>query len=467
MVVEKINNRRKSGTSLVNGPVLRLLPQDRNAERAVLGALFLEPESINKIIEIIQSSGFYDPAHQKIFSSMLDLYNRGILPDLVTLKDDLLSRNELDEVGGVSYLMTLMDSTPTAANIRSYAQIIRKKYLARQLISTATQILQRGYEDHKEIEKVIDDAEGLIFNISEDRLQQGLYPMRDIVSNSIQVAEKLYESKDTVTGLPTGFVDFDAMTSGLQASDLIIIAARPSMGKTSLCLNIAEHVALGSGTTVLIFSLETTKEQLVLRMLCSRAKVSSHKLRTGYIGERGWESLVEAAAELSEANIYIDDAANLSVMEMRARARRLKKEAGLGLIIVDYLQLMQGDNRRESRQQEISEISRALKGLAKEMNVPLIALSQLSRAVETRDKKDKRPILSDLRESGAIEQDGDVIAFIYRPEMYNPDNEPGRAELIIRKQRNGPIGTVKLAFLKDFTRFENLAREELSGGAGF
>jgi len=466
-MVEKINNRRKSGPSLVNGPVLRLLPQDRNAERAVLGALFLEPESINKIIDIIQSSGFYDPAHQKIFSSMLDLYNRGILPDVVTLKDDLLSRNELDEVGGVSYLMTLMDSTPTAANIRSYAQIIRKKYLARQLISTATQIVQRGYEDHKEIEKVIDDAEGLIFNISEDRLQQGLYPMRDIVSNSIQVAEKLYESKDTVTGLPTGFVDFDAMTSGLQASDLIIIAARPSMGKTSLCLNIAEHVALGSGTTVLIFSLETTKEQLVLRMLCSRAKVSSHKLRTGYIGERGWESLVEAAAELSEANIYIDDAANLTVMEMRARARRLKKEAGLGLIIVDYLQLMQGDNRRDSRQQEISEISRALKGLAKEMNVPLIALSQLSRAVETRDKKDKRPILSDLRESGAIEQDGDVIAFIYRPEIYNPDNEPGRAELIIRKQRNGPIGTVKLAFLKDFTRFENLAREELSGGEGF
>ena len=451
----------------MNGPVLRLLPQDRNAERAVLGALFLEPESINKIIEIIQSSGFYDPAHQKIFSSMLDLYNRGILPDVVTLKDDLLSRNELDEVGGVSYLMTFMDSTPTAANIRSYAQIIRKKYLARQLISTATQILQLGYEDHKEIEKVIDDAEGLIFNISEDRLQQGLYPMRDIVSNSIQVAEKLYESKDTVTGLPTGFVDFDALTSGLQASDLIIIAARPSMGKTSLCLNIAEHVALGSGTTVLVFSLETTKEQLVLRMLCSRAKVSSHKLRTGYIGERGWESLVEAAAKLSEANIYIDDAANLTVMEMRARARRLKKEAGLGLIIVDYLQLMQGHNQRDSRQQEISEISRALKGLAKEMNVPLIALSQLSRAVETRDKKDKRPILSDLRESGAIEQDGDVIGFIYRPEMYNPEDEPGRAELIIRKQRNGPIGTVRLAFLKDFTRFENLAREELSGGEGF
>ena len=257
------------------------------------------------------------------------------------------------------------------------------------------------------------------------------------------------------------------MTSGLQDSDLIIIAARPSMGKTSLCLNIAEHVALESGKTVLIFSLETTKEQLVLRMLCSKAKVSSHKLRTGFIGERGWEGLVEAAAELSEANIYIDDAASLTVMEMRARARRLKKEAGLGLIIVDYLQLMQGHNRRESRQQEISEISRALKGLAKEMNVPLIALSQLSRAVETRDKKDKRPILSDLRESGAIEQDGDVIAFIYRPEMYNPDERPGEAELIIRKQRNGPIGTVRLAFLKDYTRFENLSREELSGGEEF
>ena len=466
-MAEEINNRRKASPSPVKGPVLRLLPQDRNAERAVLGAVFLDPESINKIIDIIQSTGFYDPAHRKIFSSMADLHNRGILPDLVTLKDELLSRNELDKVGGVGYLMTLMDSTPTAANIRSYAQIIRKKYLARQLISTATQIVQRGYEEHKEIEKLLDDAEGLIFNISENRLQRGIYPIRDIVSNSIHVAEKLYEHKERVTGLPTGFVDFDAMTSGLQNSDLIIIAARPSMGKTSLCLNIAEHVALAGGTTVLIFSLETTKEQLVLRMLCSKAKVSSHKLRTGYIGEQGWERLVETAAKLSEANIYIDDAANLTVMEMRARARRLKKEAGLGLIIIDYLQLMQGHNRHESRQQEISEISRALKGLAKEMNVPLIALSQLSRAVETRDKKDKRPILSDLRESGAIEQDGDLIAFIYRPEMYHPDDEPGRAELIIRKQRNGPIGTVKLAFLKDFTRFESLAREELSGGEGF
>ncbi|MEW6378788.1 MAG: replicative DNA helicase [bacterium] len=442
------------------GIALRQPPQDRDAERAVLGAICLEPESITKIIDIIQPDRFYDPAHRKIFTSMLDLHNRGILPDSVTLKDELISRNELDEVGGVSYLMTLMDSTPTAANIKSYAQILHKKFLARQLIAAATQIAQRGYEEQKEIENLLDDAERLIFNISETRAHQGVQSIRSIISNSFQLIEKLYESKTRVTGLPTGFVDFDSMTSGLQNTDLVIIAARPSMGKTSLCLNIAQHVAIEAGVTVLIFSLETAKEQMVLRMLCSEAEVSGHKLRTGYMGERDWERMVAAAAKLSEANIYIDDSASITVMEMRARARRLRKEAGLGLIIVDYLQLVQGHGRQESRQQEISGISRSLKGLAKEMNIPVIALSQLSRAVETRDKKDKRPILSDLRESGAIEQDGDVIAFLYRPELYNPEDDPGVAELIIRKQRNGPIGTVKLAFLKDYTKFKNLARED-------
>jgi len=442
------------------GIALRLPPQDRDAERAILGAVFLEPESINKIIDVILPDRFYDPAHRKIFSSMLDLYNRGILPDLVTLKDELLSRNELEDVGGASYLVTLVDSTPSAANIKSYAQILHKKFLARQLIAVATQIAQRGYEEQKEIENLLDDAERLIFNISENRAQQGVQSIRDILSSSFQMIEKLYENKSKITGLSTGFLDFDAMTSGLQTSDLVIIAARPSMGKTSLCLNIAQHASIECGATVLVFSLETAKEQIVLRMLCSEAEVSGHKLRTGYLGERDWEKLVQAAAKLSEASVYVDDSASITVMEMRARARRLKKEAGLGLIIIDYLQLIQGSNRRESRQQEISEISRSLKGLAKEMGVPVIALSQLSRAVETRDKKDKRPILSDLRESGAIEQDGDVIAFLYRPELYNPEDEPGIAELIIRKQRNGPIGTIKVAFLKDFTKFKNLAKED-------
>ncbi|MCL6583539.1 MAG: replicative DNA helicase [bacterium] len=448
------------GSSGDGGLALRVPPQDRDAERAVLGAIFFEPESINKIIDIIQPDRFYDPAHRKIFASMLDLHNRGILPDLVTLKDELISRNELDEVGGISYLMTLLDSTPTAANIKYYAQILHKKFMARQLIAAATQIAQRGYEEHKEIESLLDDAERLILSISENRANQGVQSIREIISNSFQVIEKLYESKTRVTGLPTGFVDFDALTSGLQNSDLIIIAGRPSMGKTSLCMNIAQHVALEVGTTVLIFSLEMAKEQIVLRMLCSEAEVSSHKLRTGYLSERDWEKLVRAAAKLSEAKIYIDDSVSITVMEMRAKARRLRKEAGLGLIIVDYLQLVQGHGRHESRQQEISGISRSLKGLAKDMNIPVIALSQLSRAVETRDKKDKRPILSDLRESGAIEQDADLIAFLYRPEFYNPEDEPGVAELIIGKQRNGPIGTTKLAFLKEFTKFKNLARED-------
>ncbi len=464
---QKSKQEKRDRSDSVDKLGLRLPPHDRDAERAVLGAVFLEPDSLNKVLDIIQADSFYEPVHRKIFSSIINLYQRSILPDLVTLKDDLVSRNELDEVGGLSYLMDLMNATPTAANITSYADIIRKKYLARQLISIATQIAYRGYEEHNEIENLLDDAETQIFNISENRLQQGVQSIRDILASSFQVVEKLYEQKEKITGLPTGFVDFDAMTSGLQNADLIIVAARPSMGKTSLCLNIAHHAALHTGVPVLVFSLETAREQIVLRMLCSEAKVSGHKLRTGHIGEHEFERLVMAAAKLSESPIYVDDTSSMTVMDMRARARRLKKEAGLGLIVVDYLQLMQGHNRRDSRQQEISEISRNLKGLAKEMHVPLIALSQLSRAVETRDKKDKRPILSDLRESGAIEQDADVVAFIYRPEMYNENDDPGIAELIIRKQRNGPIGTVKLAFLKDFTKFENLSRLDSSKGDPF
>lgn len=438
----------------------RLPPHDREAERAVIGAIFFNPESINRSIEILEPDSFYDSAHRKIFSAMLDLSNQGIPPDLITVKDEISRRNQLDEIGGIGYLMALIDATPTAAHITSYAQIVRKKYLARQLINTGTQIVQKGYDQQQDIEVLLDEAEQLIFTVSEKKSSQSAVIIRDIVSSSIQVAEKLYENKEGITGISTGFVDFDAMTSGLHETDLIIIAARPSMGKTSFCLNIAQSAALDSGITVLFFSLETAKEQIVLRMLCSEAQVSSHKLRTGHIGEGEWARLIEAAAKLSEAKIFIDDTATLTVTEMRAKARRVKKESGLGLIMVDYLQLMQGNNRRDSRQQEISEISRGLKALAKEMRVPLIALSQLSRAVESRDKRDKRPILSDLRESGAIEQDGDVVAFIYRPEMYNPDDEPGLAELIIRKQRNGPIGTVKLAFLKDYTLFKNLSREE-------
>jgi len=374
----------------------------------------------------------------------------------------LKDKNQLDSIGGTSYLATLVESVPSAANISAYAKLVKEKSVLRQLISTATGIVTRSYGTGADVDQLLDEAEHAIFEISEHKIRPSFYPMKDIIKDSFRTIERLYERKELVTGVPTGFGKIDEITSGLQNSDLIIIAGRPSMGKTAFALNIAEHVALEENIAVAIFSLEMAKEQLAMRMFSSIAKVNSQKLRRGFVGETDWPKLTTAAGRLSEAPIFIDDTPAITVLEMKAKARRLKADKGLGLVILDYLQLMRSGGSKDSREQEISEISRSLKALAKELAVPVIALSQLNRKVE--DRTNRRPQMADLRESGAIEQDADVIAFIYRDEVYNKseDNtERGFAEIIIGKQRNGPTGTVKLVFQEQFTRFENPAFDKV------
>ncbi|MDD5170135.1 MAG: replicative DNA helicase, partial [Syntrophales bacterium] len=372
----------------------------------------------------------------------------------------LKSKNQLDQIGGATYLASLVDNVPSAANIAYYAKIVREKSILRTLIGTATDILSKTYNTGADVDEVLDEAEHAIFEISENKIRPSFYAIKDIIKDSFKTIEKLYESKELITGVPTGFEKLDEYTAGLQRSDLIIIAGRPSMGKTAFALNIAQYAAM-AGTPAAVFSLEMSKEQLAMRMLASTAKVDSQRIRKGFLGETDWPKLTTAAGSLSEAKLFIDDTPAISVLEMKAKARRLKAEYGLGLVNVDYLQLMRSGGGKESREQEISEISRSLKALAKELSVPVIALSQLNRKVE--DRTNRRPQMADLRESGAIEQDADVIAFIYRDEVYNKseDNpEKGIAEVIIAKQRNGPIGTIKLAFLEKYTSFENLSRTD-------
>jgi replicative DNA helicase len=446
----------------------KLPPQNIEAEQMVLGAVLIENDSINKIVEILTPDDFYKDAHRRIFSVMLDMFESGEAIDLVTLSDKLRGTKGLETVGDASYLSLLVSMVPTAANIKNHALIIREKSVLRRLIHTATEIITQSYDDTRtsvSVDELLDQAERSIFEITQKKIRDSFVALKDIVKDSFKTIERLYERKEMVTGLPTGFADIDKLTSGFQPSDLIIVAGRPSMGKTAFCLNVAAHAAIDKEKAVAVFSLEMSKEQLVLRMLCSEARVDAHKLRTGYLSESDWPKLTLAAGRLSEAPIFIDDTAAISVLEMRAKARRLKAEHGLELIIVDYLQLMRGRGRDDNREQEISNISRSLKALAKELQVPVIALSQLNRAVETRGK-DKRPMLADLRESGAIEQDADVIFFIYRDEVYNKCECPhdgeclcgrrGVAEVIIGKQRNGPIGKVDLTFMSRYTRFENL-----------
>jgi replicative DNA helicase len=392
---------------------------------------------------------------------MIALNQRSEPIDLVTLTEELKSRNELQEVGGASGLAELAEKVPTAANVAYYAKIVREKSILRGLITTATEIATRGYEAGSDVDEFLDEAEHKIFEISERKVQPTFFRIRDIMVHSMNTIEKLYERKELVTGVPTGFVDLDRLTAGLQPSDLIIVAGRPSMGKTAFALNIAENAAMHANTGVAVFSLEMSKEQLVLRMLCSEARVDQSKVRAGFAADRDFPKLAMAASRLSEAPIYIDDTPALSVLELRAKARRLKRdpEAKLGLILVDYLQLMRGHNA-DNREQEISGISRSLKALAKELHVPVVALSQLNRQVESRS--DKKPIMADLRESGAIEQDADVIAFLYRPIVYDKGAEERYAEVIVSKQRNGPIGNVPLTFMSEYTRFENRAEEEIA-----
>ena len=449
-------------------PTHRLPPQNLEAEMSVLGGVLLENEALNRALEFLRTEDFYRESHRKIFNALIILGDRSEPADLVTLTAVLKDRGELEAVGGSTYLATLVDYEPTAANINYYCKLVKEKSVARKLIEASTAIATRGYEGG-DMEEILDQAEKSIFEISENRIRPSYYPVKDILKDTFKSIEALYERKELVTGVPTGYHDLDKMTAGLQPSDLVIVAGRPSMGKTAFALNLVEYATTHADNSVpaVIFSLEMSKEQLVQRMLCSLAKVDAGRLRTGHLGESDWPKLTMAAGQLNETQIFIDDTPAISVLELRSKARRLKAEHGLGLIIVDYLQLMRGSNP-ESRQQEISEISRSLKALAKELALPVVALSQLNRSLESRT--DKRPMMADLRESGAIEQDADVIMFVYREAVYCEDCksrertcEKGHdkdAEIIIGKQRNGPIGTVHLTFRGEFTRFENQAKRD-------
>ncbi|HUJ19484.1 MAG TPA: replicative DNA helicase [Nitrospirota bacterium] len=445
----------------------KLPPQNIEAEQMVLGAIMIENDAMNKVVELLSPEDFYKDAHRRIFKVMIDMFESGEAIDLVTLPDALRGKVGLEAIGGASYLAALVSMVPTAANIKNHARIVREKSVLRRLIHSATDIVTQSYDDARtiDIDELLDRAEKSIFEIAQNKIRDSFVSMKNIVGHSFAIVERLYERKEMVTGLPTGFVDLDERTSGFQPSDLIIIAGRPSMGKTAFVLNIAAHAAIDKGKSVAIFSLEMSKEQLVLRLLGSESRVDAHRLRTGHLSERDWPALSNAAGRLAEAPIFIDDTAAISVLEMRAKARRLKADQGVDLLIVDYLQLMRGRGDEGSREQEISNISRSLKALAKELQIPVVALSQLNRAVETRPGREKRPMLADLRESGAIEQDADVILFIYRDEVYNKCECPhdgeclcgrrGVAEVIIGKQRNGPIGKVDLTFINRYTRFEN------------
>jgi replicative DNA helicase len=435
----------------------RTLPHNLEAERSVLGAILIHNDAINSAAQIIDSKDFYRDAHRRIWDKMVALSEKNLPIDYVTLKEELARSGELDEVGGPAYVTALVDGVPRSTNVDQYARIVKEKAVLRSLIYSASRIVTSAYEGEEDPETLLDSAERSIFEIAEGRIRQGFVPLRDLVQSSFNTIEKLQQHKGLVTGVPMGFVDLDEMTSGLQPSDMIIVAARPSMGKTSFVLNIAQHVGTTTDMTVGFFSLEMSKEQLFMRMLTSEARIDAHRFRSGYLGEKDYSKLSQAMGKLADARVYIDDTASIGVLEMRAKCRRLMAEAGLHLIIVDYIQLMQGRGRFESRQQEISAISRSMKGLAKELNVPIICLSQLSRAPESRS--DHRPQLSDLRESGALEQDADLVMFIYREDQYEKSEEnQGVASIIVGKQRNGPTGEVQLAFLREYTRFENLAR---------
>ncbi len=432
----------------------RLPPQNIEAEQSVLGAILLENEALPKAIEILSPEDFYKESHRKIFNTMIDLFEKNEPIDLITVTDDLKKKNEIDAVGGVSYLSALVSQVPTAANIKYHSKIVRERALLRFLIRSATEIASRVYEDNLDADELVDYAEKTIFDISDKRIKTSFVTLKEVIKGSFEMIEHLYDKKEAITGVPSGFRDMDELTSGFQPGDLVVIGGRPSMGKTALSLNIAQHVGLEMREPIAIFSLEMSKEQLALRMLCAEAMVDSNSVRKGFIKKEDWHKLTNAAGKLAEAPIFIDDSSSTTVLEMRAKTRRLKMEqGGLSLVIVDYLQLMRGRGNFERREQEISEISRSLKALAKELRVPVIALSQLNRGVESRH--DKRPSLADLRESGAIEQDADVIIFLYRDEVYNKDNHAnkGKAEVIIAKQRNGPTATVNLTFLSNCTRF--------------
>lgn len=436
----------------------RIPPQNIEAEQAVLGAIFLEPSSLTVTSEILIPEDFYRSAHQKIFNVMLKLNDEGKAVDLITVTEELAATKGLEEVGGVTYLSELAGSVPTAANVEYYARIVEEKSLLRRLIRTATNIAQEGYSREDEVEELLGEAEKNIMEVAQRKNSGSFQNIKDVLVRAYDNIEELANRKGDVTGIPTGFAELDRMTAGFQRNDLIIVAARPSVGKTAFALNIAQNVATKTDESVAIFSLEMGAEQLVMRMICAEGNINAQNLRTGALTDEDWRKLTMAMGSLSNAGIYIDDTPGVRIGEIRSKCRRLKQEHGLGMILIDYLQLIQGNGRSgENRQQEVSEISRSLKALARELEVPVIALSQLSRGVEQR--QDKRPMMSDIRESGSIEQDADIVAFLYRDDYYDKESENKNIiEIIIAKQRNGPVGTVSLAFVKEYNKFVNLER---------
>jgi replicative DNA helicase len=436
----------------------KLPPQNIDAEESLISAILLDNDILLEILDILSPKDFYRNAHQKIFEAITALANKGEPVDLVTLADYLKGKNQLDDIGGATYLARLMDTAPVPSNARNYAAIVRDKAALRRMISAASSITNRCLEYGTDVEEVIDFAERTIFEIAENKLKPAYYAIGKIIEANVDALVERRGNKNLISGIPTGFTKLDSLTSGFQKSDLIILAARPSMGKTALALNFARNAAVEAGVPVLFFSLEMSKEQLAMRLLCAEARIDSARIRDGFFNDEDWERITDAADVLQHAPIYLDDTAGISSMEIKTKTRRLKMEKDIGLIIIDYLQLMQTRSRLERRDLEISDMSRSLKGLAKELNIPVIALSQLNRKLE--DRSDKHPQLSDLRESGALEQDADLVIFIYRDEVYNADeNNPkkGIAEVYLAKQRNGPLGMEHMRFMDTYTRFENLA----------
>ncbi len=438
----------------------RLPPQNIEAEQSVLGAVLLENEAIASVLEVLAPQDFYKDSHKKIFVAMQDLYEKNEPIDLITLTEQLSRKEQLEEVGGASYLSSIVNHVPTAANVRYHSKIVKEKALLRNLIRTATEIVSMSYDEGVEVKELLDTAETKVFSLSEKMIKSSFFHVKDVLKDTIELVDRLYNKKELITGLPSGFTDLDELTTGFHPGDLIVVGARPGMGKTAFCLNIASHVGIEVKVPVALFSLEMSRELIVLRMVCSEAEVDSKSVRSGYHSKEDYRKLVNAAGRLAEAPIYIDDSFN-SVLEMRAKARRLKAEHGLGLIIVDYLQLMRGEGSFTAREQVISDISRSFKALAKDLSVPIIVISQLNRSCEQRGE-DKHPIIADLRESGAIEQDADTILFLYRGDYYKAkDAEEGTADLDLAKQRNGPTKRVKLTFLDKITKFKDYTDREV------
>lgn len=433
-------------------------PNDFEAEQGVIGCMIFDKDGIDTAYEILKGDDFYRPEHKVIFEAIIEIYSENIPVDIITLKNKLESLDMINQIGGLEYIVHLFGIVSTSALTKQYAIIVKEKSIRRKLLKASKDIHSLTFDNTESIEDIVEKAEKILEGASDSGRIEDFSHIGKVLETSIEKIEELFRNKSKVTGIETGFIDFDMKTAGLQNSDFILIAARPSMGKTAFVINIAQYAALNKNVTTAIFSLEMSKEQLINRMICSEAFVEAQKLRTGDIEPDDWQKIAEAVSKLSEAPIYIDDKSNISIPELRAKCRKLKKEKNLGLIVIDYLQLMNGSGRNESRQQEISAISRALKGLARELNVPVVALSQLSRAVEQR--KPPKPMLSDLRESGAIEQDADLVCFIYRDEYYNPESEKrGQAEIIIAKQRNGSVGSINLAWLGQYTKFASLERQ--------